>query len=79
MQYQLVPESRVLTDAARRGVVDVGIGLGERWVFVGGKRTHTHDVNALVVAFPRVSGSSDTCSVLFSPRFDYHFLRWILR
>lgn len=76
VQYQLVPESRVLTDAARRGVVDVGIGLGERWVFVGSKRTHTHDVNALVVAIPRVSGNM--FSVLLSPKFNYHFLRWIL-
>lgn len=78
VQYQLVPESRVLTDAARKGVVDVGIGLGERWVFVGSKRTHTHDVNALVVAFPQVSGSPDTVFVLFSTRFNFHFLRWIL-
>lgn len=55
VQYQLVPESRVLADAARKGAVDVGMGLGERWVFVSSKRTHTHDVNALVVAFPQVS------------------------
>lgn len=59
VQYQLVSESKVLTDAARRGVVDVGIGMGERWVFVGSKRTHTHDVNALVVAFPPVSDGSN--------------------
>lgn len=67
VQYQLVPESRVLIDAARRGVVDVGVGMGERWVFVGSKRTHTHDVNALVVAFPPVSGSTDTFPVYFRP------------
>ncbi|MCO5547308.1 hypothetical protein L7F22_000756 [Adiantum nelumboides] len=55
VQYQLVPESRILADAVNKGDVDVGVGLGARWVFVGSKRTHTHDVNALVVASPPVS------------------------
>ncbi|KAI5056426.1 hypothetical protein GOP47_0028244 [Adiantum capillus-veneris] len=58
VQYQLVSESRVLADATREGDLDVGIGLGARWVFVGSKRTHTHDVNALVVASPPVSEHS---------------------
>lgn len=35
--------------------IDITQGaLGDRWVYVGGKRTHTHDVRALAVAFPVV-------------------------
>lgn len=59
VQYQLVSESRILADAARSTEVDVGIRVGERWVFVGSKRTHTHDVNALVVALPCVSENAN--------------------
>ncbi|CAK9225547.1 unnamed protein product [Sphagnum troendelagicum] len=28
---------------------------GDKWVYVGGKRTHTHDVRALTVAFPIIN------------------------
>jgi U3 small nucleolar RNA-associated protein 4 len=56
VQYQHVHGSKILADAMKGSNVDVAIGLGERWVYVGYKRTHSHDVNALVVASPRISG-----------------------
>lgn len=56
VQYQLVTESSVLADACGTSSVDMGIGLGDRWLFVGSKRTHSHDVRALVVAYPVLQG-----------------------
>ncbi|KAH7423687.1 hypothetical protein KP509_12G068700 [Ceratopteris richardii] len=59
VQYQFVPESKVLADSVRTNNIGIGVALGSRWVFVGSKRNHTHDVNALVVACPPVSEDLD--------------------
>ena len=56
VQYQHVHRSKILADTMKNAEVDIGIGLGERWVYVGSRRTHSHDVNALVVACPHVAG-----------------------
>ncbi|KAJ7533600.1 hypothetical protein O6H91_13G056600 [Diphasiastrum complanatum] len=50
--YQLVEESKRLADKDLPSGVDVALGLGSKWEFVGGKRTHLHDVRALAVACP---------------------------
>ncbi|KAH7302800.1 hypothetical protein KP509_23G087200 [Ceratopteris richardii] len=55
VQYQFVPESKVLADSVKKNDTGIGVALGSRWVFVGSKQNHTHDVNALVVACPPVS------------------------
>ena len=41
-----------MADVIKKSEVDVGIGLGDKWVYVGYKRNHSHDVNSLVVACP---------------------------
>ena len=36
--------------------IDIARGSsGEKWVYVGSKRTHTHDVRALAIATPIVA------------------------
>ncbi len=54
MQFHRVDESSRMTDnASTSSSVDfVMRPMGDRWVYIGGKRTHTHDVRALTVAFP---------------------------
>lgn len=35
--------------------IDIARSSGEKWVYVGSKRTHTHDVRALAIATPIVA------------------------
>lgn len=44
---------RLVSQSSRTSQVnDVAVRAGERWVFLGGKRAHTHDVRAITVAYP---------------------------
>jgi U3 small nucleolar RNA-associated protein 4 len=54
VQFHCVEESSRLADnPLTSSPVDFMMRpTGEKWVYVGGKRTHTHDVRALTVAFP---------------------------
>jgi hypothetical protein len=58
VQFHRVDESSRMTDnASTSSSVDfVMRPMGDRWVYIGGKRTHTHDVRALAVAFPVIDG-----------------------
>ncbi|CAM6020208.1 unnamed protein product [Sphagnum balticum] len=58
VQFHRVDESSRMTDnASTSSSVDfVMRPMGDRWVYIGGKRTHTHDVRALAVAFPIIDG-----------------------
>lgn len=45
-----------MEDASTLESLDIAEGaLTEKWIYLGGKRTHTHDVRALAVACPIVS------------------------
>lgn len=50
--YKFVPES---TESVKNTVEDFADCAGNRWVFVGSNRVHTHDVRALTVATPQIS------------------------
>ncbi|KAG0557990.1 hypothetical protein KC19_11G171000 [Ceratodon purpureus] len=51
VQFQNVAESKRLDPDA----IDIARSSGEKWVYVGSKRTHTHDVRALAIATPIVA------------------------
>jgi U3 small nucleolar RNA-associated protein 4 len=63
VQFHRVDESSRMTDnASTSSSVDfVMRPMGDRWVYIGGKRTHTHDVRALAVAFPVIDGGMLFC------------------
>ncbi|XP_024356552.1 WD repeat-containing protein PCN isoform X2 [Physcomitrium patens] len=55
VQFRRVAESQRL-DASTSDAIDVARGgSGEKWIYVGSKRTHTHDVKALTIATPILS------------------------
>lgn len=50
------PSKRIIEDASTLESLDIAEGvLTEKWIYLGGKRTHSHDVRALAVACPIVS------------------------
>lgn len=52
VQFQNVAEGRCLDSDA----IDIArASSGQKWVYVGNKRTHTHDVRALAIATPIVA------------------------
>jgi U3 small nucleolar RNA-associated protein 4 len=54
VQFHWVEESsRMADNPLTSSTVDFMMRpTGDKWVYVGGKCTHTHDVRALTVAFP---------------------------
>lgn len=53
IQFQQVGESLQMNSSDD---IDVARGtVGEKWVYVGSKRTHTHDVRALAIVTPIVA------------------------
>ena len=56
ISYKFVPES---TETVKSTVEDLADCAGNRWVFVGSNRVHTHDVRALTVATPEISEQGD--------------------
>jgi hypothetical protein len=66
IQFQNVAESQRLDPDA----IDIARGSsGEKWVYVGSKRTHTHEVKALAIATPIVAPiiSAGTFCYVFRP------------
>ncbi|KAL2645510.1 hypothetical protein R1flu_013097 [Riccia fluitans] len=52
--YQIVDESKKDNDGFRSPFEDMIPRVRNRWIYVGYKRCHTHDVRALALAFPVV-------------------------
>lgn len=55
VQFQQVGESKRLNVSAADDINFGRLALGEKLVYVGSKRTHTHDVRALAIATPIVA------------------------